>query len=119
MNAAGLAHKDDPEVSHLAATGLSRTRTEAVMHAVVDLLDELGPRTPAELEHEYDARRARMEWPRMAPYNVHKRVSQMKKHLRVLRGSGIRDAGAERVELTTDALRAHGLIKAHMQEDEE
>ena len=110
-----LAHRDDPEVSHIAARSLTKSRTERVMHIIVDLLVELGPQTPAELESVYRDRRATEEWPLFAPYSIHKRVSQMKKQVGVLVGTGIRSGGAERVDLALEVLRAHGRIKAHMQ----
>jgi hypothetical protein len=113
-----LSHRDDPEVSHIASISLSGTNTEKVMHAVVDLLAENGPQTPAELEHLYRSRRMVNDWPQVAFYSVHKRISQMKKHIGVLRGTGIREGGAERVDLTTEPLKAHGRITAHMQDDE-
>lgn len=115
VNTTGLAHRDDPEVSHIASISLSGTATEKVMHAVVDLLAELGPQTPAELEHVYRSRRMVNDWPLIAFYSVHKRISQMKKHIGVIRGTGVRWGGAERVELADDALRAHARITAHMQ----
>jgi len=110
-----LAHRDDPEVSKITAISLSGTNTERVMHIVVDLLEELGPQTPAELEHVYRSRAATNDWPLVAFYSVHKRVSQMKKHIGILEGTGTRWGGAERLQLTTDPLAAHGKITAHMQ----
>jgi hypothetical protein len=110
-----LAHRDDPEVSKITAISLSGTNTERVMHIVVDLLDELGPQTPAELEHVYRSRAAVNDWPMVAFYSVHKRVSQMKKHIGIVAGTGVREGGAERVHLTTEPLKAHGKITAHMQ----
>ncbi|RBO73479.1 hypothetical protein DSP71_04810 [Microbacterium sp. H6] len=117
MNTNALAHTGDPEVSHIAAISLTGTNTEKVMHVVVDLLHELGPQTPAELEHVYRSRRAVNDWPQVAFYSIHKRVSQMKKHIRVLRGTGIRAGGAERVELAMEPLRAHTHVTTHMQGD--
>lgn len=114
-----LAHRDDPEVSKITAISLSGTNTERVMHVVVDLLDELGPQTPAELEHVYRSRAASNDWPMVAFYSVHKRVSQMKKHIRILTGTGVREGGAERLQLTTEPLKAHGKITAHMQGGDE
>lgn len=110
-----LAHRDDPEVSKITAISLSGTNTERVMHIVVDLLDELGPQTPAELEHVYRSRAAVNDWPMVAFYSVHKRVSQMKKHISVLEGTGTRWGGAERLQLAVEPLAAHGKITAHMQ----
>lgn len=114
-----LSHRDDPEVSKITAISLSGTNTERVMHAVVDLLDELGPQTPEELEHVYRSRAAVNDWPMVAFYSVRKRVSQMKKHIRVVKPTGIRWGGGERVELATDAITAHGKITAHMQGGDE
>ena len=114
-----LSHRDDPEVSKITAISLSGTNTERVMHIVVDLLDELGPQTPAELEHVYRSRAASNDWPMVAFYSVHKRVSQMKKHIRILTGTGVREGGAERLQLTTEPLKAHGKITAHMQGGDE
>lgn len=116
MKTSALVHFDDPDVSRTAAISLTGTNTEKVMHAIVDLLSELGPQTPAELEHVYHSRRAVNDWPIVAFYSVHKRVSQMKKHIGVLRGTGIRWGGAERIDLADDALAAHGRITAHMQD---
>lgn len=118
MKFEALAHTGDPEVSHIAAISLSGTNTEKIMHIVVDLLVELGPQTPAELEHVYRSRCMVNGWPQVAFYSVHKRVSQMKKHIGVVRGTGIRWGGAERVDLTTEPLTAHAKITAHMQGDE-
>lgn len=116
MKTRALVHLDDPDVSHTAAISLSGTNTEKVMHAVVDLLAELGPQTPAELEHVYHSRRAVNDWPLVAFYSVHKRVSQMKKHIGVVRGTGQRWGGAERVDLAAEPLKAHAQITAHMQD---
>lgn len=118
MKTNALAHTGDPDVSHIAAISLSGTNTEKVMHAIVDLLEELGPQTPAELEHVYLHRRMVNDWPKIAFYSVHKRVSQMKKHIGVIRGTGVRSGGAERVDLATEPLKAHAQITAHMQGDD-
>ncbi|MFJ4173348.1 hypothetical protein [Microbacterium sp. NPDC089696] len=115
MKFEALAHAGDPDVSHTAAISLSGTNTEKIMHVVVDLLIELGPQTPAELEHVYRSRAAVQGWPLVAFYSIHKRVSQMKKHIGVLKGTGIRWGGAERVDLATEELQAHAQITAHMQ----
>lgn len=119
MEFTALAHTGDPEVSHIAAISLSGTNTEKVMHVVVDLLDELGPQTPAELEHVYRSRAAVNDWPMVAFYSIHKRVSQLKKQVGVLRGTGLRWGGAERVDLATEPLKAHAQITAHMQGGDE
>ncbi|MFF7293161.1 hypothetical protein ACFY9N_11585 [Microbacterium sp. NPDC008134] len=118
MKTNALVHSDDPDVSRTAAISLTGTNTEKVMHAIVDLLEELGPQTPAELEHVYQSRRAKNDWPIVAFYSVHKRASQMKKHIGVLRGTGIRWGGAERIELAAEPLSAHARITAHMQGDD-
>lgn len=114
-----LSHRDDPEVSKITAISLSGTNTERVMHVVVDLLDELGPQTPAELEHVYRSRAAVNDWPMVAFYSVHKRVSQMKKHVKIVDGTKVRWGGAERVDLTVPPLEAHARITAHMQGGDE
>lgn len=115
MKTHALFHLGDPGVSETAAISLSGTDTEKVMHVIVGLLEELGPQTPAELEHVYRSRALINDWPMIAIYSVHRRVSQMKKHIGVVEGSGVRWGGAERVQLATDPLAAHGKITAHMQ----
>lgn len=118
MKVAALSHRDDPTVSKIAAINLNGTATEQVMHAVVDLIDELGPQIPATLERAYRSRRMVNDWPQVAFYSIHRRISQMKKHIGVLEGTGHRESGAERVGLTCDRMTAHTRITAHMNGDD-
>lgn len=116
MDAFKLHHTDDPETSRTAAINLSGTRTEQVMHIVVDLLDQRGPMTPAELEHYYFDHRERELWPLVAFYSIHRRVSQMKRQVGVLRAVGRRD-GAELLNLADNAAQAHIDVTDYMRKD--
>lgn len=111
-----LVHTDDPETSRTAAINLSGTRTEAVMHVIVDLLDHRGPMTPAELERHYFQHQQTQGWPQVAFYSIHRRVSQMKKQVGVLRAVGRRD-GAQVLGLVDDAQQAHLDVTDYMRKD--
>lgn len=117
MDAYTLAHTDDPDVSKLAAINLSGHATEQIMHVVIDMLAEHGPMTPAELEHRYFQYRERWNWPVVAFYSIHRRVSQMKKHVHVLVPVGRRD-GAQLLNLATNPTQAHADITAYFSGDE-
>jgi len=106
MDAYTLTHTDDPDVSKLAAINLSGHATEKIMHIVIDMLAEHGPMTPAELEHRYFQYRERWNWPVVAFYSIHRRVSQMKKHVGCLISVGRKD-GAQLLNLAYNARQAH------------
>jgi hypothetical protein len=116
MDAFKLAHRDDPETSRTAAINLSGTATESVMHAVVGILAQRGPMTPAELERHYFQHQATQGWPQVAFYSIHRRVSQMKKQVGILRAVGRRD-GAEVLDLVDDAQQAWLDITDYMTKD--
>lgn len=112
-----LFHLNDPEVS--AAATPDEVATEQVMHAIVDLIVERGSLAPWELEQLYWDHRARRGWPRVAYYSVHKRASQMKRQLGVLRGTGERATKpggkpAERLGLNGEPTMLHATIRRHM-----
>lgn len=112
-----LFHLNDPEVS--AAATPDEVATEQVMHAIVDLIDERGSLAPWELEQTYNDQRARRGWPRVAYYSIHKRASQMKRQIGVLRGTGEKVAkpggkAAERLGLAGEATALHAEIRRHM-----
>ena len=112
MNTHDLFHTDDPDVSRLAAINLSGTATETIMHVVVDVLDQQGPMTPAELEQYYFQHMGVNGWPQVAFYSIHRRVSQMKKHVGVLIPVGRRD-GAQLLNLVSNAVEAHADVTAY------
>lgn len=116
MDAYTLAHTDDPDVSKLAAINLSGHATEKIMHVVIDMLAEHGPMTPAELEHRYFQYRERWNWPVVAFYSIHRRVSQMKKHVGVLIAVGRKD-GAQLLNLADNARQAHLDVSDYFRKD--
>lgn len=116
MNTATLHHAFDPDTSRTAAINLSGSATEKVMHVLVDILDQHGPLTPAELEHHYFHHRERWRWPVVAFYSIHRRVSQMKKHVGCLVPSGRRD-GAQLLSLSCSTLDAHLDVTNYMRKD--
>lgn len=116
MDALKLHHRDDPDTSRTAAINLSGTATEKVMHVIVDLLAEHGPMTPAELERMYFDNQGRWDWPQVAFYSIHRRVSQMKRHAGVLIAVGRRD-GAQLLNLADNARQAHVDITEYMRKD--
>lgn len=116
MNTRTMAHTHDPAESKLAAINLSGHATEKVMHVIVDLLDRHGPLTPAELERLYFQGQAIADWPQVAFYSIHRRVSQMKKHVGCLIAVGRRD-GAQLLNLATNARQAHIDISEYFTKD--
>lgn len=86
------------------------------MHVLVDMLAEHGPMTPAELEHRYFQNRERWGWPVVAFYSIHRRVSQMKKHVGCLIAVGRRD-GAQLLNLADNPTQAHLDISDYMRKD--
>lgn len=106
MNINALSHTHDPEESKLAAINLSGNATERVMHAIVEILDSRGPMTPAELESFYFRNREANDMPVVAFYSIHRRVSQMKKHVGCLIAVGRRD-GAQLLNLADNPRQAH------------
>lgn len=111
-----LAHTFDPEESHVAAINLSGTNTEKVFHVIIDLLDQHGPMTPAELERMYFDLQGRWGWPQVAFYSIHRRVSQMKRQAGVLIGVGRRD-GAQLLNLADNARQAHMDVTDYFRKD--
>ena len=114
---AELFHLTDPEVS--AAATPDEVATEQLMHAIVDLIVERGSLAPWELEQLYWDHRARRGWPTVGYYGVHKRASQMKRQLGVLRGTGERVAKpggkpAERLGLDGEPTVIHATIRRYM-----
>ena len=116
MNINALSHTHDPEESRIAAINLSGVATERVMHAVVDILAAHGPMTPAELERFYFEHTMVNDWPVVAFYSIHRRVSQMKKHVGVLIAVGRRD-GAQLLNLADNARQAHVDISDYFRKD--
>ncbi len=113
-----LFHLTDPEVSQIAAVNLDGTDTERICHIIVDLIDERGALAPWELERFYHDLRGRRGWPQAAFHTVHKRASQMKVQMAVLRGTGEKVAppkgkAAERLGLTMHSTQAHAAITRH------
>lgn len=116
MNINAMSHTHDPEESRLAAINLSGHATERVMHIVVDLLDRHGPLTPAELERLYFQGQAIGDWPQVAFYSIHRRVSQMKRQVGCLIGVGRRD-GAQLLNLADNPRQAHVDISDYFRKD--
>lgn len=116
MNINALSHTHDPEESRLAAINLSGNATQKVMHVIVDMLAEHGPMTPAELEARYFQFRERWDWPQVAFYSIHRRVSQMKKHCGVLIAVGRKD-GAQLLNLADNPRQAHLDISDYFRKD--
>jgi len=113
-----LFHIDDPDTSKLAAISLDGTATERVMHSVIAILAERGPLAPYEVERIYFDLRGRRDWPVVAFYSIHRRMSQMKKQVGVLVGTGERSKpptgkAAERLQITTTPTAAHAAITAY------
>lgn len=114
MNATKLAHIHDPQVSHDAAANLSPGASEGVMHLIVDLITLHGPRTPKELVRDYTRGLfTKPDWPLVDPMSVAKRASEMKVHIGLLTGTGVRREKAEALDLTTDVLTAYARITEH------
>lgn len=111
-----LSHRDDPEESKIAVINLSGTRTERTMHVIVDILDDHGPMTPAELERHYFEQRAFNDWPTVAFYSIRRRVSEMKKHVGVLIAVGRKD-GAQLLNLADNPRQAHIDISDYWRKD--
>ncbi|WP_404474779.1 hypothetical protein [Microbacterium aerolatum] len=116
MNINALSHTHDPEESRIAAINLSGHATERVMHAVVDILDQQGPMTPAELEHHYFQHQQVNDWPQVAFYSIHRRVSQLKKHVGCLIAVGRKD-GAQLLNLADNPRQAHVDISDYFRKD--
>lgn len=116
MNPHKLAHTHDPDTSKDAAANLNPTTTEKVMHVIVDVLHEHGPLTPTELETFYFAHREQWGWPVIDRYSVKRRVSELKRHVGVLRGVGRRDRG-ELLNLADNRDQAHEDITDYMRKD--
>lgn len=114
MEAFKLAHADDPASSHIAAvTVTGGTNSTQVMRAIVHLLGTYGSRTPDQLEALYYRNAPGEGWPLVGFKFVNKRVSELKKHVGVIQGTGERVDGGERVELTCDPLAALARIDKH------
>ena len=111
-----LSHTTDPATSKDAAANLNATATEKVMHVIVDVLDEHGPMTPNELEHFYFEHREQWGWPVIDRYSVKRRVSELKRHVGVLRGVGRRDRG-ELLNLVDNRTQAHADINDYFDGD--
>jgi hypothetical protein len=115
-----LSHRTDPAVSVVAAiTVASGTHSEQVMHAVIELLTDRGPSTPDELSDAYYRTRELrpdLGWPLVKLHTVNKRVSEMKKHIGVLRGVGRRD-GAQLLDLVDDRQQAHEDVTGYWRKD--
>ena len=106
-----LAHTGDPDVSHTAAISLTGgPKSEQVMRAIVHLLEN-GPLTPDQLEAAYFRDRAEHAWPEVDLKFVHKRASEMKVHVRVLRGTRQRVNRAEPLELVHEPMTALQVIE--------
>lgn len=120
MNINALSHTHDPEESRLAAIRVaSGTASERVMHAVVDLIMDRGPMTPDELASAYfRTREAHPElgWPLVAIHSVNKRVSEMKRHVGVLRHVGRRN-GCEVHGIIDDRQTAHEDVTEYWKKD--
>ena len=109
-----LAHIHDPQVSYDAAYNLSPVASEAAMHLIVDLIARHGPLTPKELERIYGQRRfTEPDWPTVAPFSIAKRASEMKVHIGVLTGTGVRRERAEALALTAEVMTVHTRITKH------
>lgn len=113
-----LFHLDDPDTSRTAAINLDGTATEQVCHAIIDLLDERGALAAWELERVYFDIRTRRGWPVVAFYSIHRRCSQMKKQIGVLRGTGTRTnppggKAAEVLGLSMHPTQAHATVTRH------
>lgn len=112
MDALKLAHRHDPEVSKTAAISLTGgTKSERVMRAIVHLLADHDPMTPDQLEAAYFRDRAEHGWPEVDLKFVHKRASEMKVHVRVLRGTRERVNRAEPLELAREPVTALQVIE--------
>lgn len=106
-----LAHIHDPAVSHDAAINLSPVASEKVMAIIVDLIEAHGPLTPKELVRMYGQRRfTEPEWPVVDALSFAKRASEMKVHMRILTGTGVRRERAEALDLTVDPMTARTRI---------
>lgn len=114
MNPRALHHTDDPDTSRVAAvTVTGGSHSTQVMRAIVHLLATYGPRTPDQLEALYYRNAAGEGWPEVGFKFVNKRVSEMKKHVGVLAGTGVRVDGGEQVDFTCDPLDALARIDKH------
>lgn len=112
-----LFHLSDPEVA--AAATPDEAATEQVCHAIIDLITERGSLAPWELEELYWDHRGRRGWPLVAYYSIHRRASQMKRQIGVLRGTGERVArpggkAAERLGLNGEPVALHAQIRRYM-----
>lgn len=113
-----LAHTGDPEVSVTAAISLTGgPKSEQVMRAIVHLLDKHGPLTPDQLEAAYFRDRAENDWPVVDMKFVHKRASEMKVHVHVLRGTRQRVKRAEPLELRYGLVTALGVVEDYWHKD--
>ncbi len=112
-----LAHIDDPSVSIEAAINLSPVASAKVMQVIADLIHDHGPLTPTELERIYHQKAFVNNWPRVALRSVAKRASEMKKHLGVLKGTGVRRDRAEALTLSTDLMTVYTRITDHWEKD--
>lgn len=117
MNTRTMSHTHDPQVSHDAAINLSPVASEAAMHLIVDLIEAHGPLTPKELERMYGQRRfTEPDWPTVAPFSIAKRASEMKVHVGVLFGTGVRRERAEALALTFDTITAHTRVTKYWED---
>lgn len=116
MNINALSHTHDPEESRIAAINLSGNATQKVMHIIVDILTLYGPKTPAELEHHYFQHQQINDWPQVAFYSIHRRVSQMKRQVGCLIAVGRKD-GAQLLNLADNPRQAHVDISDYFRKD--
>lgn len=107
MNTRTMSHTHDPQVSRDAIEGIPKGLSHRLMQIIVDLIAQRGPLTPKELESIYQRGQfTNPTWPETKPFNVAKRASEMKTHVKVLHGTKIRRDGAEALDLKTSATDA-------------
>lgn len=117
MNTNTMAHANDPETSHLAASQVDPHDSARLKHALIDLLAE-SPRTGDELTAVYFRLAEINGWPRLGDaHNIKRRLSDLHARHHVIRESGVRRPSrlgklATVWELAMSADKAREVVKA-------
>jgi hypothetical protein len=77
MDTTALAHRSDPETSHVAAASLNQAANSAMKAAILDILAER-PRAAFEVTGAYFARRTAHGWPDSKTDGIAKRLSELR-----------------------------------------
>ena len=90
-----VCHRDDPDTSWVAAQlAHSGSKVGDLCTAILALLDECGPMTAKETHRRYEKRRALLSWwPEADLQDIRRRMTDLKKHYRLIVDTGTRRNG--------------------------